>query len=180
MLSPFAGTLASLYPDAQFILMIRDCFSWLDSRIERNIADAAYVNSALYAARYARRDDPFASEESPLRVAGLRPIASYLRAWADVNDGVLGNVPRDRLLVVRTEDLDASRAVLAEFAGVPQSSLRAVHANHRASRGGLLAEAPVSFVLARAEEHCRDLMEQFWGADWRQLTDRLPASWTTR
>jgi len=91
-----------------------------------------------------------------------------------VNEGVLKKVPRDRLLVVRTEDLDASRAVLAEFAGVPESRLRAVHANHRASRSGLLAEVPASFVLARAEEHCSELMEQFWGSDWRQLTKRLP------
>ena len=176
LLSPFAGTLARLYLDAKFILLIRDCFSWLDSRIEKNIGNPGHVSSAIYAARYMRQVDPFQREEAALRDAGMLPIASYLRAWAEVSEGVLRDVPADRLLVVRTEDLDQSAGVLARFAGVPEHRVTPAHANHRSSRRGLLADVPPSFVVAQAREHCSGLMARYWGPDWPDLANRLPAS----
>jgi Sulfotransferase domain len=174
LLSPFAGTLATQYPDARFVLLIRDCFSWLDSRVEKNVGRPGYVGSAIYAARYGRFDDHFAPEESVLRDAGLRPIASYLRAWADVSERVLRGVPAERLLVVRTEDLDSSAGLLARFAGVPVASVKPAHANHRTRRSGLLADVPASFVVEQAQEHCAGLMERYWGQEWCRLGERLP------
>jgi hypothetical protein len=172
-LSPFAGTAARMYRRAQFVLLIRDCFSWLDSRVETT-ARYQLADDAFYRARFMLHEDPFAPEEAPLRAAGVLPLASYLRAWAETNDEVLDRVPADRLMVVRLEDLDASIASLADFVGVPPSTLRVQHSNEAPSRTGLLGEIPRSFVLERVEEFCIPHMERFWGEDWRALAERLP------
>ena len=179
-MSLFAGTHTRMYPDAKVVLLIRDCFSWLDSRIDMQIRHAwDGPGNVFFDAQYMRYDDPFATEESVLSDAGLRPIASYLRAWADLTERVLGSVPADRLLVVRTEDLDASTEVLARFAGVPVSTVRSVHTNRNPSPTGLLGEVPLPFVVEQAREHCGPLMERYWGADWCELSPRPPRKPTT-
>jgi hypothetical protein len=177
----YAGPLAQMYPDAKFVLLIRDCFSWLDSVVDQQIRslEKGKVWDSYFRAKNLQHDDQFAPEEAPLQDAGLIPIAAWFRGWAAMNQSVLGAVPADRLLVVRTEDLDGSVATLARFAGVPESTVQPVHANRNPSPSGLLGALPVPFVLERAREHCGPIMETYWGADWCDLRERLPRPPTT-
>jgi hypothetical protein len=172
----FAGTLAAVYDDARFVLLVRDCFSWLDSVVEQQLRSlrAGRTRDAYYHAKYLRFGDAFAAEEAPLQDAGLIPIASWFQGWADMNQRVLASVPPERLMVLRTEDLDDSAQVLARFAGVPASTVQAVHANRNPSPIGLLSEVPAEFVVEQAREHCGAVMERYWGADWCALRARLP------
>jgi len=175
-LTPFAGTLADLYPDAKLVLLVRDCFSWLDARVEWDLRFPPTDGTerlAWHAAQFTRYDAVFGSEEAVLRDARLRPLASYLRRWAEATEGVLRDVPEDRLLVVRTEDLGQSAELLARFAGIPESTVHPAHANRNDNRTGLLGRIPAAFVLARAQEHCAGLMERYWGPEWSRLTARL-------
>jgi hypothetical protein len=177
-LTPFARTLADLHGDARFVLLVRDCFSWLDSRIEKSVRDGSEHAPLLgpwFNALYGPDGDRDAPEDAALRDAGLRPVASYLRAWSAVTDSVLRAIPADRLLVVRTEDLTTSLDRIAEFAGVPVSTLMPRHANQLHSRTGLLAHVPIDFVCARARAACSPLMERYWGPEWLQLADRISA-----
>ena len=174
-LTPFAGTLALLYPDAKFVLTIRDCFSWLDSRVEQFIRNTSFRGG--YAdAQYRRFHEAFAPEEAVLRDAGLWPIAAYLRGWAAYNELVLASVPPDRLLVLRTEDLGDSASVLAQFVGGPATTVRTSHANRNVAPSGFLGKVPTPFIVDRAREHCATLMERYWGEDWCELSARLPAT----
>ncbi len=173
-LTPFAGMLADLYGDARFVLTIRDCFSWLDAEVESHFPPAPEHFETFRWASLARFEDAFAPEEAVLRDAGVAPVSSYLRWWVAWNESVLRAVPPDRLLVVRTEDLDGSAAALARFAGVPASTVHPAHANHRTRRLGLLAGVPASFVGEQARRHCGTLMERYWGPDWSDLVARLP------
>jgi Sulfotransferase domain len=172
----FAGPLARMYSDARFVLLIRDCFSWLDSVVDQQLRSLSEgrVRDAYYQAKYLRYDDTFDRAEAPLRDAGLIPIASWFRGWAEANQRVLGAVPPDRLLVVRTEDLDDSVAMLAQFAGVPESTIRLVHANRNPSPTGLLGAVPASYVVEQARRHCGPIMERAWGANWTDLCNRIP------
>jgi hypothetical protein len=173
----FAGTLARMYDDAVFVLPIRDCFSWLDSAVEQLLRfdEQGRTRDAFYDAKYLRHCDSFTSEEAALEQAGLMPVAAWLAGWADSNERVLGSVPPERLLVVRTEDLDDSVAALAGFAGVPAATLRPVHANRNPARTGLLGDVPPEFVVEQARKHCGSVMERFWGPDWCDLRTRLPS-----
>jgi hypothetical protein len=171
-LNSFVGPISRLYPDAQFVLLVRDCFSWLDSRIEH-----AVRRPADDAVRFpVSQDDPHHSLEQPLEAAGVRPIAAYLRRWADITAAILDTVPAERLLIIRTEDLNESVPRLGAFIGVAPATIRVVHANRNAAPTGLLAHVPAAFVVDQAEAvGAPPIMERFWGKDWRSLAEsRLP------
>jgi Sulfotransferase domain len=171
----FAGTHAGMYADAKFVLLMRDCFSWLNSVVDQRLRSIRELrNNAYFHAKFVRYGYEFSSAEAVLRDAELVPVAAYLRAWAETSRRVLEEVPPERLLVVRTEDLDHSVEALARFAGVPESTVQPVHANRNPSPTGLLSEVPASFVIERAREHCAPLMERFWGPGWCDLVTRLP------
>jgi glycosyltransferase involved in cell wall biosynthesis len=177
-LTPFASTIAQLYTDAKFVLTIRDCFTWLDSRVERLLRyppaeDVPWFRDYLIALY--DDDEIHQPEEAPLRDAGLRPLASYLRRWARYNELAL-DLPASRLLVVRTEDIDDSIPAIACFAGVPAASLPVTHANRSPKSTRALAEIPASFIVTTAEKHCAELMERFWGPGWRELVVRTHGS----
>jgi hypothetical protein len=155
-LNPLTESLAALFPDARFVLTLRDCFSWLDSTVEwerliptQDVPLFAPMRTALYR----QYPNDFALEEAPLRDAGLRPVANYLRVWAKRNTAVLRGVPAARLLVVRTEDLSGSAESLARFAGVPVRTVHAAHANANSVRSRVLADVPREFIVERAREH---------------------------
>src|SRR5947199_313984 len=84
-------------------------------------------------------NDEIAQDEASLEEAALQPIASYFRSWGERNEQLLSSLPSDRLLVVRTEDLDVSCVALARFAGVRAATVHTAHANHNDDRSGLLA-----------------------------------------
>jgi hypothetical protein len=168
-----------MYADAKFVLLVRDCFSWLDSFVDQQIRDlrrSPLTRDAFFRAKYMSHDDQFAPEEAVLRDAGSLPVASWLRAWAGMNERVLRSVPPERLLVVRTEDLDDSTEVLARFAGVAPSTVRRAHVNRNPSPTGTLGQVPASFVVERAETHCASVMARVWGPDWRDLSARIAAT----
>jgi hypothetical protein len=174
-LSPFAGHLAEMYDDARFVLLIRDCFSWLDSRIEFALRKPSKpIGLDSMAARYGRDDEPRRPEEAALHDAGLWPIASYLRYWAELPAQVVRDVPAERLCIVRTEDLDHVNERLAMFVDVDPSTIITVHANHNETRTGLLTRVPVEHIEELVDQHCAPLMARYWGDDWRELSSRLP------
>jgi hypothetical protein len=175
-MSVFGATLADMYTDAMFVLLIRDCFSWLNSAVDMRIRNLHHPSNthAYFHAKYGSYGHEFASEEAALQQAGLVPATSWLRSWAQTNQRVLDAIPSERLLVVRTEDLDTSAEVLAHFAGVPLSTVHAVHTNRNPSPTGLVSEVPVSFVVEQARRYCAPLMDRFWGPDWCDLATRLP------
>jgi len=176
-LTPVAGTLANLYPDAKFVLTVRDCFTWLDSRIAQDVRYSAQPNAiwgAYLDSLYNQVDGGFAPEESALEEMGVRSIRSYLSLWNRFTQPVIDAIEPDRLLVLRTEDLNHSAGELARFAGVPPATIAPTHANRRPKPHPLLAEVPRDFVVERCREQCSSLMERYWGADWHELADRLP------
>jgi hypothetical protein len=174
LMAPFARPLVGMYADARFVLLVRDCFSWLDSVVEHRVRRPIADGENYFAVKYLRHCDTFAPEEATLRDANLFPVAAYFQGWADAIQRVLDAVPAERLLVVRTEDLDSSVETLARFAGVPASSLQPQHANRNPSPTGVLGAVPVPFVVAQARAHCTPLMERFWGPAWTDLATRLP------
>ena len=174
-LSPFAGRLAQMYDDARFVLTIRDCYSWLDSRIEWIVrTDLPDIWRQNFDARYGRYRDHPRPEEEALQAAGLRPIASYLRYWSELPERVIRDVPQERLCIVRTEDLDRSCDRLATFVGAASSTIVPAHVNRNEERTGLLASVPIQVIDDLALEHCGPLMQRFWGDDWMRLRERLP------
>jgi hypothetical protein len=177
-LSPVAPELRDEFPRARFILTIRDCFSWLRSFLELTYLYPARPDTPLDRWRDARFGPKVATWDErsiPLRSRGLYPIPAILSHWCTENERVLREISPERLLVVRTEELSRSLERIAEHCGIAPQSLHETHANAARSEAGLLAQVPTSY-LVEAAEPCAELMERFWGPDWRSLAGRAGAA----
>ena len=180
-LSPFVPELAELYPRARFVVMIRDCFSWMDTRLEKWLRSGVNLTTTddlraqfrwtEYGVVYAVAPSP---EDAPLVDRDLPPVGTLAKRWAAAVSDVLTTAPPDRTLVVRTEDIDTSIERLAQLCSVDASTLvRGVHRNAAPRRERLLSQVSREHVLHQAEQWCAPLMEQFWGPEWRMLVDRV-------
>src|SRR5206468_2339366 len=120
----FVDIMARLFPDAKFILTIRDCYSFLDSITDHTLARDV---SQRWVAFRKQRFGGFkhAPQERILAEQGLFPLDGYLTYWSRHNEYVLRHVPVERLLVVRTNEIRQSIPKMAEFLGIPANSLDA-------------------------------------------------------
>jgi Sulfotransferase domain len=161
----FLPELLSLFPDAKFVLTIRDCYSWLDSLINHQLGrDASADWQRLRDLRFGRRARPDASAERLLAEHDLYALDGYFSYWARHNHAVLDRVPSDRLLVVRTAEIAQSLPALATFIGVPAEMLLRSQAHLFAAerRFGILQQLDRAYLQAKAEWHCGELMRAFF------------------
>jgi hypothetical protein len=181
-LTPFVADLARLYPRARFVVLVRDCFTWMDWRVRKwlhhgltptNLSDwAGQHRAAEWSVYFAV---PPAPEDAPLMERGLAPVGSMAKRWGETLADVLAAAPAERTLVLRTEDIDTSFEQLAAFCGVDVSTLvRGLHRNAVPRREHLLAQISHDHILREAERYCAPVMEQYWGPDWRTLAHRVP------
>jgi hypothetical protein len=180
-LSPLVPEIADVYPRARFLLLIRDCFSWMDSVLE-HWARSGFAFSRepqnvweLYLqVKYGHTSNEYLPEDGALASMDLPAVGVLMRVWAESNSRLLLEVPPDRLLVVRTEDIDASGERIARFCSVDSSELCIGDRNLAPLRQGILAGVPPAHAVHQAELHCASLMERFWGCDWQDLATRVP------
>ena len=169
-----AGEIADAFPDARFIITVRDCYTWLRSQMSQMLAMHRRLHLApklqwfgkLHDLRFGRRDEAaYPAEEGAVREAGLPPVEAMLRYWTAHNERILGAIPEGRRLVIRTPDIARSVPKIAAFAGVPAESLDAgVAHSHKAPHEqfdlwGLVDPAHIERLAAR---HCTPLMQTYY------------------
>ena len=155
------------FADAKFILTIRDCYSWIDSFINHQLAyKSLTIWDRLRDLRF--RPDQFqhSEEESILKEHGLYTLDGYLSYWADHNRNVLQKISSDRLFIVRTDEISRRVREMAAFAGVTESKINQEksHAFKAAAKYNILSRIPPNFLEEKVNVHCRTLMDQLFPA----------------
>lgn len=168
-LSMFCSELVHLFPEARFILTVRDCYSWLDSMINQHVKSfndpklpsCWRVMNDIY---FGTLGDSFRPEERVLEKLGLYPVEGYLSGWTRHYRRVLEAVPGDRLLVLRTDHLSHEVDRIASFAGVPTASLdlNRKHSHRTRERHHVLDEVDADYLAAMFEKHCGDMMQRLF------------------
>ena len=107
------------FSEAKFILTIRDCYSWLDSAINYYPSIPA-ISYTHWLRRHCRAFFKFVNEMDKLNYANYAkeeqvlaankffPLEVYFSKWAKHTNKVLNTVPTDRLLVVKTSEINQS------------------------------------------------------------------------
>lgn len=174
----FLDELLSCFPEARFILTVRDPKSWLDSMFNQQLgrgADAEWRR--FYDYRFGRSlYDHFAGAEVMKR-HGLYPLDSYLAYWAWHNEKVLRLVPAERLVVVPTRDIEAEGHRLASFLGADPALLagRNAHAFPAAARFDLVSKIDPHLLEDRIAAHCNHVTGKI-GQRMRQTKEPSMAS----
>ena len=165
--------LVQLFPNAKFILTIRDPYSWLDSFINHQLTHSA--SDKWIAFRDFRfRPDLYVHqpEEAVLKDHGLYTVDGYLSYWGWHNRKAIAVVPEQQLLIVRTDQITEQVDEIAAFAGLPKGRLRKEksHSFKAPKKLGLLDRVDQQFLKAKVAEHCGGLVTRFFPE--LQLTNR--------
>jgi hypothetical protein len=162
------------YPRAKFVLTIRDCYSWLDSIFNELLGRTHVEFQTQFHRWYAESLSPGSHEEGDCVLAerGLWPLDGWLRSWHQHNARMLALIPSDRLLIIRTQDIRHDLPRLAEFLGRPPDTLEAgrSHEFKAEAKFGLLSQIDETYLHARVEARCADLMKKFF-PEIRGLSD---------
>jgi hypothetical protein len=166
--------LLRIFPDAKYVLPIRNPYEWVNSFINhqlgRPVRDEFSEETAVRWEKY--RDLRFKGgkreshlpEEKVLEEHGLYTLDGYLSYWAEHNKQVISLVPSSQLLFVRTCDIDQSIKRISDFLNVPSASLNtsSSHANRARKRPDLLDEIDAQYVESVVQRHCQPLMDRFF------------------
>ena len=153
------------FPGARFVLSIRDCYTWTNSRMNDDVPPWTSAAWSKWAG-FVYKSWPFAHapEEQAVRQGGIRPLETYLLSWAARNQSVLDTVPPERLFVVRTDRIRQHAYEIADFAGLPRRYIR-LHRTHEYSnprKASLLRKIDRDYLERKVAQHCGPLMARFF------------------
>jgi hypothetical protein len=187
LIEPFAATQAAVFPDARFIVTIREPRAWIASMIDQQLRTREHFERTgrtgpraaffpAFQAFYCGETSDFASTDAPLRERSLFSLAAYCRWWARHNLAVLAAVPRNRLLLLRTEQLSGAGPAIATFLGIDPDlvSPRSEHLNSAARRFDVLERIPELRIRTCIAEHCTEAVARIHAADPACAAGLLP------
>lgn len=162
----YIDILAKEYPEAKFICLIRDCFSWLSS----------YINFVTHPYREALQSQelgnglPFDLPRGTSKAKDdlIRNFRSYmdvpLSFWSFENKAMFEKLPPDRSMIIRTYDISSKIEGLARFINIPTETLlkERSHLNRSPYRVKILSHYDQDFLETKFQEHCADLMSVFF------------------
>jgi hypothetical protein len=157
--------LARTFPEARFVLTIRDCYTWLDSLANHLIAfDVGPYWRRAQAAYYRPERFTYQPGEEAFRDAGLYPIRAYLSAWGDHNRRAQEVIPPERLLVIRTPEIMNSAERLAAFLDIDPASIdvKLGHQAANARKFGVLQRVDPNLLDDSVRECCGDVMDRWF------------------
>ena len=95
---------------------------------------------------------------------GVPTLNSMLAYWNQRNQAVISTVPEHRLLIVKTMDITKRAYEIADFAGLPRSTIRLSrsHQNQAPRKHHLLDEIDRRYLDMKIQEHCGSLMKQYF------------------
>ena len=156
------GLLAETFPEARFIITLREPRAWLRSRLNYHYQTDPPAWRAYRDYFWVHRQGTHAPEEAPLQRYDLCPLDVYLAQYADHYRRVLHEVPEDRRLLVRTTNIGRRLPEIAAFLGVPAETLVASHRKRSGQKITPLQDMDEAFVRQRIRAHCGELIGRFF------------------
>lgn len=166
--------LVNEFSNAKFILTIRDCYSWLDSFLNFHCSLYSYLRDnpqlrkknrwiKLYDIDFRANEFKHAKEESILAKKGLYTLDGYFYYWNEHNSKVLATIPEERLLVVKTPDINHNIKKIEEFLNIIPGILpNNIRENVRKNKFNLLSQIDKDFLETKANFHCKKLMDKYF------------------
>ena len=156
--------LVELFPEAKFVLTIRDVYSFVNSAIDHHVAHGGGSEVWRRINRVKFGGFEHGRYDGPLGEVGAFPLAGYLSYWVRHNQGVLDLVPAERLLVVRTNEIGESFPSIADFVGIEADTLDVgrAHEYPAVRKLNLLGRLDSAFVEECVKKTCGGLMGKYF------------------
>jgi mannosyltransferase OCH1-like enzyme len=171
LLARFCDVLVDVFPDAIFILTVRQPLDWLRSIVNWHLERPNLRmpgNSMKPFLDYCY--GPKVNYRSPvLKENGLYPLDGYLNAWREHNSLVVSTVLDDRLCVLWTHEIPDRMDELASWMNVSidTGNVSRAYSNESLGGHGVFECVDQSLLQDRIAHHCGDLL-----ADLRSREDQ--------
>jgi len=166
LLIDFVPALVRVYPEARFILTIRDPYSWMESTLNQTLRVQHRPRPPVVGEFFLRRNGPPSSapEEAHIAAMGLPSLDGMMGYYARAYSMLLDAVPQERLLVMRTPEIGKRLPEIAAFAGVPVQSLKpeAAHRYRGVVKAKLLQALPPDYLRGIVEKHASVLIARYF------------------
>jgi hypothetical protein len=159
----YAPQLAREFPDARFLVTIRDCYSWLDSLLNMLLRIEVKGWMLDYLGRtfgIHLRPETLSPDALPAALPSL--LDGLLKYWSTAH-GVLDRLPPSRSLVIETGKLSDSLEEIARFFSIPVDTLaprQDAHSHRGLGKADLLGRCRRGLLEEKVEEHCGVLMRR--------------------
>ena len=159
----FMDILLEEFPDALFLLTMREPYSWMDSVFNHKVNVVTLQERKRKALRR-KLQCKHPPEEQSLEAEGLSTLDHRLAQSNQHNQTVLSTIPEHRLLIVKTMDITKRAYEIADFTGLPRSTIRLSrsHQNQAPRKHHLLEGIDRKHLDMKVQEHCGSLMKQYF------------------
>jgi hypothetical protein len=153
------------YPQASYLLSIREPISWLDSMLNHTInypPPSELVIEYWHNMFFRPNEHPHKAEDRALIAHKVYSIEAYLKFWASAVSRVLDCIPKEQLLIVPTKQMKSMANDIASFLNIEESKLdySAGHLNKAPAKFNLLELVDDNYVNQLHSEYCLPVLER--------------------
>jgi putative acetyltransferase len=169
------GHLPDVFPEARFVVLIRDPYTWLGSVAGHLLSRDIPPEVRAFLDWWFRPDEhPPGPGDEALVAAGLYSVGAFLAAWNRHLDTCRAALPAARTLALRTHELRRSHARLAEFLAIPADTLSVErgHLNQRTWTGSLEDLVSLEHLESSVARRCAENLRRYF-PEIRGLEDAM-------
>jgi hypothetical protein len=150
-----APWLPQVFPEARFVITIRDPLSWLRSRLNFHYYKSPPEWQAYRDLIWSRWHKGYRWEEVLLEELGLYSIDAYLAQYKEQYQLLFRHLPAHRTLLVKTGDIDNSLEKIGDFLAIDPDTITRKHANAFTHEESVIDRLPQEFVDWRIAVNCQ-------------------------
>ena len=160
------GHLLATFPDAKFIVLIRDVYTWLQSIVGHLISRddvPAYV-IPFFDFWFKPDRYPITHRDGTMKEHRLYSVEAYLRAWNDHVNQCTQLIPSEKRLIIKCSELNRSHQQIADFLRIPVDQLdtRKGHINRSTWSDQLESLVDPTWVDEMVEKICGENMAYYF------------------
>jgi hypothetical protein len=164
LLALLSHRLPDVFPDARYIVMVRDPYPWLRSQIAHELRLRRERRNSfwfdVFELYFRSSGFDHGPGEELLAEAELAPLDGYLAFWAATYRRLLDDLPPSSRMLVEVDDLGASLPAVASFLGVAEPApLRAFRLN-ASTPEPTLAAVPRRLIEEKIDHHCGEVLSR--------------------
>ncbi len=157
--------LSTLFPEARFIQLIRDCYTWLESIINHLIVRTIPEDvQSILDWWFEPWKYPYTESDHGLQEAGVYSLDCFVTRWSIHAEGPAKAIPPDRLITIRTPEIRSSARRLADFLNVSidQIDTTKSHRNVGEKVQPLLSLVEKDYLDDTVARICKDTMNKYF------------------
>lgn len=162
----YIDVLQEEFPEAKFICLIRDCYSWVNSFVNYFVVPEREAVQSRELPNGMPFDIPRGAIEAKNELVNNfhKYIDVPLSFWSSSYRGMTEKLPPGRSLIIRTHEISQKTDDIARFVGIPPNKLvkEQSHLNKAKYTVSVLRNLDRDFLQAKFREHCSGLMERFF------------------